>query len=143
MVERELYAKLSRGAEADGWALYHISDAGTGRKPFDMGGVSPYGEAVGLEVKAWERIQWNKPLPWQRFEASQRGWLKAYAKAGALALIALCERDRPETIYLVRLLLSDFSEGDNRPTLGGHRLLTPLTLDPKIQGYRGWNLKPR
>ena len=92
MTERSLYSPLIKGALKENWALYRISDAAfTGRKPFDIGGSTNEGLAVGLEVKLVVKLdQWDE-FPWKIFEDHQLAWLQAYSKIKALGICAIYE----------------------------------------------------
>ncbi len=131
MVEADLYNPLVKGALREGWALYRIADGTPGRKPFDIGGSAPDGLAVGLEVKIVNKfpLQTEK-LPWDLFEAHQKGWLRAYAISGAMALAALCERST-KVVRIYRVLRHDLID---EPTLK----LPVGTLVYSQSIYTGW-----
>ena len=88
-LEKELYSKLIVGANAEGWRLYRISDQSSGRKPFDIGGCSPHGLAVALEVKRVRQIVYSAPVPVQAFGDHQLAWLDFFLERKAMAMVGL------------------------------------------------------
>ncbi len=101
LLERSLYRSLISGANSEGWALYRIGDGTWGKKPCDIGGADPEGNAVCLEVKVVEVQSQTKPLPWKRFTEHQIDWLDAFSqRRNALALVGIYEeRVKSMTIY--------------------------------------------
>ena len=131
-LERDYYNSLCRGANLEGWALYRIGDGTWGKKPFDISGVSPHGEAVALEVKRVESTHpLTKKLPWHQFAAHQLNWLKVYASRPlSLAIVALaCDIDHSVTLFH----LHD-PEFENIPAA----MLSPCLLLTTPRGYVGW-----
>jgi len=80
--ERSLYAPLVKGAMQDGILLWRVSDGGYGKKPFDLCGIGPRGLALGIEVKASDRL-----VPPERLLAEhQLIWLRCYEGFGGIGL---------------------------------------------------------
>lgn len=78
--ERDLYKGIVDGARIDGGLLVRIHDAAyTGKKPFDMFGVSPFGLALAVEVKSVDKMPRD---PLSLLETHQLSWLKAWSKRG-------------------------------------------------------------
>lgn len=132
MLEKDLYKRLYQGANSEDWALYRIGDGTWGRKPFDLGGVGPNGEAVALEVKVVGSFQHLKPLPWQRFAPHQIEWLRTYAvRDQALAIVGIYfETARKLRLYRMRGLRFCEVRAMDHPS---HELLL------KDGQYVGWN----
>ena len=133
IMERDLYPLLLAGAEADGWALYRLTDLSVGKKPFDIGGCDPDGYAVAVEVKVIDKLRWNAPLPWNIFEAHQLQWLKAYATRGGRALVVLTPRESPLAYACVIELLLN-----HEPQALIAELPSIYLSNMPGPGYRGW-----
>lgn len=95
--ERSLYPSLIEHAKTDAWFLYRIEDAGSNKKPFDIGGFTKDGKAVALEVKITDqkKVNWvdfeineNKP-PVNLFSSHQLAWLNKCAGSGGMALFVV------------------------------------------------------
>ena len=135
MKEADLYLPIVAGALSERWGLYRIQDGTPGRKPFDIGGTSPLGRAVGLEVKIIRApIDWNAPIPWNLFAKHQRAWLAAYCRSNALALVGLYD-SVGRTLYIFRL---KWRNDDIKPL----RELCYVALEKrtveKTEFYAGW-----
>lgn len=84
--ERSHYPAIIDGARLNGALLYRIVDAPmTGKKPFDIMGISGMGRGVGIEVKLSKKDSLDSPL--KLLEAHQLNWLKAFAARGGIALV--------------------------------------------------------
>jgi hypothetical protein len=93
MTERDLYIPLIRGANCEGWRLYRYPDLASGSKPFDIGGVSPTGVAVALEVKLYRRDLENITEAIKALHPHQLSWLEAYGSRSALGLLGAASMD--------------------------------------------------
>ncbi len=101
--EAILYAPICDGAFQDGFLLFKIEDGGRMKKPFDIVGIDPNGDAVAIEVKVYHaKIDRDKALPGYLFEWQQQGWLSDWGKRGGLSLVALYQEDTAE-LHVFRL----------------------------------------
>lgn len=91
--ERKLYPSIIDAGKEKGWALYRIEDAGANKKPFDIGGCSPDGKGVAIEVKLVRKNEITnndyKIVPLSLFSTHQLNWLLKFAKLEAISLILI------------------------------------------------------
>lgn len=92
-LERFYYKGLIEGAATEGWTLFRLEDGSFGKKAFDIAGIAPTGQAVGLEVKALDECSLAF-VPWSHFSTHQRMWLFEYASQGGIALAAVGLEDK-------------------------------------------------
>jgi hypothetical protein len=90
MKEHESYQIIIKAATKHGYALYRIEDGSYGKKPFDIGGCSPDGKAMAVEVKlVLGTYDDDKILPFGMLAEHQRNWLEAFATRGGIAWFIL------------------------------------------------------
>lgn len=135
--ENELYNPIINGAKYSGMHLYRLYDGTIGRKPFDIGGITEDGRAVGIEAKFYRRntkLHGNGEavIPWSSFEVQQRAYLKVFAANGGMAI---------SYIYYEKLdihaafLLHPDDVGDTKP-LRFHRMTFRVDTPSVILGWR-------
>lgn len=107
MRESDLYADVVGGLLREKCCVYKIADGSAGKKPFDVGGVTPWGDGIGLEIKAPSRAEANG-LDWTLFEPHQVRWLRAYALSGAVSLAAVYDK-KSHVMLVWRLSCGDDS----------------------------------
>jgi hypothetical protein len=123
---------LLRGALKDGWALYRIGDSPWGQKPFDIGGSTPEGHAVALEVKMVVELGMYAKFPWDIFADHQLRWLNAFARfEDSLGIIAIYE-SKHNTMKLF------FPSSKQICTACVHEIPKVLLQKTPNDGYRGW-----
>jgi hypothetical protein len=105
--ENDLYADVIGGLLREGCAVYKIADGSVGKKPFDIGGCSRDGHAIGLEIKAPNRAEANG-LDWALFEPHQIRWLRAYASFDGVSLAAVYDK-KSHVMLVWRLSCGDDS----------------------------------
>lgn len=133
MNEREVQGALVKGANLEGWRLFKIVDGAIGKRPFDISGVfGPYGIALEVKSKAgsWDSVA---ALPWADFAPHQVSWLRAYAEAGAIALVAIHDTDT-DGVKIYVLTPSEFSLSKSRTDIPH----VWLSLNRKDGLYHGW-----
>ncbi len=124
------YGPLVVGGLAAGWGLYRIEDGGYGRKPCDIGGFTPDGKGVVLEVKCIQyRQSYSEPLPWKQFEPHQIGWLNLAAMRKAVPLVGLYTKSDGE-MWIFR------AKGVNTPA--GHLRCSKLAINHLEDGTAYW-----
>lgn len=91
MRERDLYQAVEAGARDDGLRVFRLPDDSSVKRPADFAGVDlPTGLGALVEVKLVRRLRGSDPIPWTTlFETQQVGWLRQYAEACALPLVAV------------------------------------------------------
>lgn len=134
MKEAAHYQRLIQGAMRQGWFLYRIADGSPGRKPFDIGGTSPCGLAVGLEVKVVDHLpREGAALPWQIFAIHQRAWLETFAKTGGVSLAGLYSKSDGVMVFYRFLSAEELDHPVEQ--------LRTIQMDwrPQPQIYTGWD----
>lgn len=104
VTESDHYGSLWKGANAEGWHLFRIADGSVGKKPADITGCTPDGVGVLLEVKSFvRRASWATDSPhWPAYAIHQKAWLRHYAEACAMPLVAEYDESRREMrVYLI------------------------------------------
>lgn len=134
--ERDWYPAIIDGARRRGVLLCRIADApATGKKPFDLFGITSRGIGVAIEAKM---VRSSKNL-WEdgfadaaarSLRSHQSNWLQAWAGCGGVALLIAARKEDPERA--VALLAVDESGVLNFRRIG------VLYLSPNRSTTTGW-----
>lgn len=135
--ENDLYDPIINGAKYSGMQLYRLYDGTVGRKPFDIGGITENGIAVGIEAKFYRRStklhgNGGAVIPWSSFEVQQKAYLKLFAEKGGMAI---------SYIYYAKLdlhaafLLHPDDIGDTKP-LPFYRMTFRVDTPSVILGWK-------
>ncbi len=89
MTEREFQTLIVKGArEVEKISIFKMIDGyNTGKKPFDISGISPTGRGIAIEAKITNKPQ--RYIPWSLFSSHQITWLRTYAEANAHSIVAI------------------------------------------------------
>jgi hypothetical protein len=132
--EHDSYDGLIQGAYREGWLLCRISDGSYGKKPFDIFGCSPTGQAVAVEVKLMDSLPGRPPL--HLLETHQKAWLEAYAQRGCLSFLVVVEKSghQARVFDLGQVPGRRGSDGNTASfDLSSHRMASGRTV------YLGWH----
>jgi hypothetical protein len=99
--ESDGYLPLTMGGFNDGFCLYKIVDAAmTGKKPFDITGISPDGKAVAIECK-YARTGVGVEKLKGMLEPHQMNWINTYAVMGGVSIVVLFTESGDSFAYRV------------------------------------------
>jgi len=134
MAEKDHYAALVEGANAEGWALWRLPDApGLPPRPADIAGGDPNGRWVLVEVKEVDRFRTFDSL---HFESSQIRWLRACAARSGWAIVAVKESEGEKRMLLFLVAGSLPAPVDGVGTLQVRRWMELTKIGEQWRGWR-------